>query len=216
FATNRNLRLLSCASVLAATLPVAAQAATVGNPLCPGEDVQFNPGNGEDIVVPPGFRVSRFASGLNFPTGLAFRRTGGTFEVCVLEWGHGLRSRCNDQSAFGTGDFDQTNPFTPDILVFNQNGVKIRGPLGKPTGPGVGFQPAGPAVDIGFENGLEGGRLFATDSNQSLRTTGNNNSSRIVTVDPITGHVSPFITRLPTGDHPSEQPPLTAARIFRP
>ena len=214
FASKSHLRLLSCAaSVVVATLPVAAQAATVGNPLCPGEDVQFNPGNGEDIVVPPGFRVSRFASGLNFPTGLAFRRTGGTFEVYVLESGHGLPSRCNDQSAFGSGDFDPHNPFTPDILVFNQNGTKIRGPLGKPS-PSGGFQPAGPAVDIGFENGLEGGRLFATDSNQSLRTTGNNNSSRIVTVDPITGHVTPFITGLPTGDHPSEQLAFKGGWIF--
>jgi len=214
FASKSHLRLLSCAaSVVVATLPVAAQAATVGNPLCPGEDVQFNPGNGEDIVVPPGFRVSRFASGLNFPTGLAFRRTGGTFEVYVLESGHGLPSRCNDQSAFGSGDFDPTNPFTPDIVVFNQNGAKIRGPLGKPS-PSGGFQPAGPAVDIGFENDLEGGRLFATDSNQSLRTTGNNNSSRIVTVDPITGHVTPFITGLPTGDHPSEQLAFKGGWIF--
>jgi hypothetical protein len=214
FASKRTLRLLSCAAgVLVATLPVAAHAATVGNPLCPGEDVQFNPGNGEDIVVPPGFRVSRFASGLNFPTGLAFRRTGGTFEVYVLESGHGLPSRCNDQSAFGAGDFDPHNPFTPDILVFNQNGARIRGPLGKPS-PSGGFQPAGPAVDIGFENGLEGGRLFATDSNQSLRTTGNNNSSRIVTVDPITGHVTPFITGLPTGDHPSEQLTFKGGWIF--
>jgi len=215
FLSKTNLRLLSCAAgVLVSTLPLAAQAATAGNPLCPGEDVLFNPGNGEDIVVPPGFRVSRFASGLNFPTGLAFRRTGGTFEVYVLESGHGLPSRCNDQTAFGSGDFDPTNPFTPDILVFNQNGVKIRGPLGKPTASGGGFQPAGPAVDIGFENGLDGGRLFATDSNQSLRTNGNNNSSRIVTVDPITGQVSPFIIGLPTGDHPSEQLTFKGGWIF--
>ena len=34
---------------------------------------------------------------------------------------------------------------------------------------------------------------------------GQNNSSRIVTVDPMTGTVTPFITGLPTGDHPSEQ-----------
>jgi hypothetical protein len=213
FAPKRNVRLLGyVAGVLATTVPFVAEAATVTNPLCPGESVEFNPGNGEDIVVPPGFRVSRFASGLNFPTGLAFRRTGGTFEVYVLESGHGLPSRCNDQSAFGSGDFDPTNPFTPDIVVFDQNGAKIR-TLAKPTALG-GFQPAGPAVDIGFENGLNGGRLFATDSNQSLRTTGNNNSSRIVTVDPITGQVTPFITGLPTGDHPTEQLAFNGAFIF--
>src|SRR5262245_44577103 len=125
--SKRNLRLLSCAAgVLVSTVPVAAQVEMVGNPLCPGEEVRFNPGNGEDIVVPPGFRVSRFASGLNFPTGLAFRRTGGTFEVYVLESGHGLPSRCKDQTAFGSRDFDPTSPFTPDSLVFNQTGGKIR------------------------------------------------------------------------------------------
>src|SRR5258706_8889913 len=100
--------------------------------------------------------------------------------------------------------FDPTNPFTPDILVFNQAGTKIRGPLGKPSAVG-GFQPAGPAVDIAFENGFRGGRLFATDSNQATHAAGQNNSSRIVTVNPITGQVQPFITGLPTGDHPTEQ-----------
>jgi hypothetical protein len=214
FASNNNVRLLGyAAGVLASALSVTAQAAPVGNPLCPGEEVQFNPGNGEDIVVPPGFKVSVFASGLNFPTGLAFRRAGAGFEVYVLESGHGLPSRCNDQSAFGGGNFDPTNPFTPDILVFDQNGTRIRGPLGKPI-PSGGFQAAGPAVDIGFENGLSGGRLFATDSNQSLRTAGNNNSSRIVTVDPLYGHVTPFITGLPTGDHPTEQLAFKGNWIF--
>src|SRR5215831_11279018 len=155
FAARRNIKLLAYgASVFALTAPVAAQAATVKNPLCPVESVLFNPGNGQDIVVPPGFRVSAFASGLNFPTGLAFLMKGDsdderrrTFEVYVLESGHGLPSRCNDQTAFGAGDFDPHNPFTPDILVFDQNGHRIRGPLGKPSALG-GFLPAGPAVDI--------------------------------------------------------------------
>src|SRR5215813_15153905 len=78
--------------------PVVAAQGTAANPLCPGEDVQFNPGNGQDIVVPPGFTVSVFKSGLNFPTGIAFRRAGPGFEVYVLESGHGLPSRCNDQT----------------------------------------------------------------------------------------------------------------------
>src|SRR5260221_1004864 len=98
--------------------------------------------------------------------------------------------------------FDPANPFPPCILVFNQAGTKIRGPLGKPSAVG-GFQPAGPAVDIAFENGFRGGRLFATDSNQATHAAGQNNSSRIVTVNPITGQVQPFITGLPKGDHPS-------------
>jgi len=103
------------------------------------------------------------------------------------------------------GKFSATNPLTPDILVFDDKGNKKAGPLGKPTAAGGGFQPDGPAIGLAFEKGFQGGRLFATDSNQSLRTTGRNNSSRIVTVDPTTGAVTTFITGLPTGDHPAEQ-----------
>jgi hypothetical protein len=50
-------RLGYLAGILASTFPVFAQAATVANPLCPTETALFNPGNGEDIVVPPGFKV---------------------------------------------------------------------------------------------------------------------------------------------------------------
>ncbi len=186
-------------------LPVAVFAATVTNPLCPIETAFFAPGTGQDITVPDGFTVSVFASGLNAPTGIAFLGNKNNFQVFVLESGHGLPSPCNDQSLFGTGDFDPTNPFTPDILVFDQDGSKIGGPLGKPSGPGVGLQPEGPAVDIAFERGFKGGRLFATDSNQATHAhNGQNNSSRIVIVDTTTGAVTPFITDLPTGDHPTE------------
>ena len=58
---NRNFKVLGCVAggVLAASAPAAVQAATVANPLCPNNTAFFSPGNGEDIVVPPGFRVSR-------------------------------------------------------------------------------------------------------------------------------------------------------------
>ena len=207
------------------SLPLSVYATMVGNPLCPVETVLYNPGNGQDIVVPPGYKVSVFAQGLNFPTAVAFRsnhrdgkddddkkhdddKSGGGkkgFEVFVLESGHGLPSRCNDETSAVVGhEFSSTNPFTPDILVFDQNGNLLR-ILAKPT-PTGGLQPHGPAIDIAFEKGFQGGRLFATDSNQAIRTPGaQNNSSRIVTVDPNTGQVTPFITGLPTGDHPAEQ-----------
>ncbi len=192
---------------LVLTLPTLATAA--GNPLCAGEDVFFDPGHGQNIVVPPGFEVSVFAKGLNFPTAVAFRGDARRFEVFVLESGHGLPSRCNDEtSPVVGGELSATNPFTPDILVFDQSGNRIRGPLAKPTKSGVGLQPHGPAIDIAFEKGFEGGRLFATDSNQAIRapaTNAQNNSSRIVTVNPETGQVTPFIAGLPTGDHPAEQ-----------
>ena len=204
---NRFLRFPGPCSVLALApmlaMPSFALAATVANPLCPDNTALFDPDSGKDIVVPPGFKVSVFKAGLNFPTGIAFRGNKENFEVYVLESGHGLPSRCNEQSNFGSGDFDPKNPFTPDILVFDSNGKLLR-TLGKPTAGG-GFQPAGPAVDIGFERGAQGGRLFATDSNQATHAQGQNNSSRIVLVDPDSGKVTPFISQLPTGDHPTEQ-----------
>lgn len=192
------------AIVLVVPLHPSPVSADVTNPICPHESVFFNPGNGQDIVVPAGFKVSVFKAGLNGPTGIAFRGGARHFEVFVLESGHGLPSRCNEQGSWPAGTFANDNPFTPDIMVFDQNGTLLRGPLGKPTSGGDGFQPAGPAIDIAFENGFNGGRLFATDSNQSIRGGGQSNSSRIVIVDPGTGKVTPFITGLPTGDHPSE------------
>ena len=133
-------------------LPGFATAANVANPLCPIETVFFAPGHGQDINVPPGFTVSLFASGLNAPTGIAFLGNKNNFNVYVLESGHGLPSRCNDETVFPGSA--ATNPFTPDILVFDKGGNKIAGPLGKPTDPtsttgGTNvFQPHGPAVDI--------------------------------------------------------------------
>jgi hypothetical protein len=63
----------------------------VANPICTNNTVSFNPDKGQDIVVPLGFKVSVFATGLNFPTGIAFRGDGESFEVFVLESGHGHR-----------------------------------------------------------------------------------------------------------------------------
>ena len=214
---SSNPRVLSFVFAFALFLlpPAFVAAATAVNPICTNNTASFNPGNGQDIVVRSGFKVSVFATGLNFPTGIAFRGNQNSFEVFVLESGHGLPSRCNDEtSSVVGGEFSPTNPFTPDILVFNESGQLIRGPLAKPTAGGGGLQAHGPAVDIGFEHGIAGGRLFATDSNQSLRTTGFNNSSRIVMVDPTTGHVTPFIAGLPTGDHPTEQLAFKGNHIY--
>src|SRR5215471_11849394 len=147
-------------------LPSAAFAATAGNPLCPGEEVSFNPGNGEDIVVPDGFAVSVFAKGLNFPTGIAFRGNSQRFEVYVLESGSFPASRCNDGAAWQANGLPG-NPFTPDVVVFDQAAQPLR-MLGKPADATKGspnsFQPGGPAVDIAFEPRNSGGRLFATDN----------------------------------------------------
>ena len=172
-------------------LSSGAQAASVGNPLCPGEEVSFNPGNGEDIIVPDGFKVSVFASGLNFPTGIAFRGNAHRFEVYVLESGRFPTSRCNDGVAWQSKGLPG-NPFTPDIRVFDKSAKLLR-TLGKPadasTGTPGAFSPNS-VVDIAFEHGLAGGRLFATDNASD--------GGRIVTVDPATGKVVTLITGLPT------------------
>src|SRR6516165_7515772 len=208
----RRLHALTAACALAPllALPIVAQAATVANPStspqCMANTANFNPTLPPSIVLPPGFTASVFVSGLNMPTGIAFLGNSSSFQVLVLESGHGLPSVCNDETLWPGGEFDINNPFTPDILVFDQSGRKIRGPLGKPTSTGGGFQPSGPAIDIAFVNGFSGGPLFTTDSDQSTHThNGNNNRSRISTVNPMTGQVIPFITNLPTGDHPTEQ-----------
>src|ERR687887_2912803 len=99
-----------------------ALAQTATNPNCPAEAVFYNPGNGEDIVVPEGYKVEVFARDLNFPTGIAFRGNKRNFQVFVLESGTGLPGRCNNNQTVGTGVFDPDNPFTPGIVVFDKNG----------------------------------------------------------------------------------------------
>src|SRR5712691_7188007 len=200
-------RIGAVAAALLLAVPAAALADAF-NPVCPEETAFFDPGNGQDIVVPKGYKVEVFAKGLNFPTDVAFIGSKSDFHVLVLESGTGLPSRCNDNTKVpGIGKFAANNPFTPDILIFDRNGGRIAGPLGKPTPSGGGFQPDGPAIGLAFENDFLGGTLFATDSNQGVRGAPGaaNNTSRIVTVNIANGAVTPVITGLPAGDHPTEQ-----------
>jgi hypothetical protein len=173
-------------------LSSVAFGATAGNPLCPGEEVLFRPGNGEDIVVPDGFKVSVFAKGLNFPTGIAFRGNSQKFEVYILESGGIPTSRCNDPVAWQASGQPGRNPFTPDILVLDRAGAVLR-MIGKATDATTGgagtFPPSGPVIDIAFERGFGGGRLFATEG--SVGT--------IATVDPTTGKITPLIAGVPVG-----------------
>lgn len=188
-------------------LPVAARA-DVANPVCPHETVFYHPANGEDIVVPRGYKVEVFARDLNFPTDIVFAGSKHDFKALVLESGTGLPGRCNNNAAVpGVGRFAADNPFTPGILVFDRGGKKVGGPLGKPTSSGGGFQPDGPAIGLAFEHNFKGGTLFATDSNQGARGAAGlgNNTSRILKVNLPAGTITPVITGLPTGDHPTEQ-----------
>src|SRR6266478_3693785 len=124
--------------------PPSGHAATPNpatNAACPRETVFYHPGNGEDIVVPKGYKVEVFAKDLNFPTDVAFVGSEGSFQVVVLESGTGLPSRCNDNRTAQTGGpFASANPFTPDVVVFDQDGNMISGRLGKPAAAGRGFQ----------------------------------------------------------------------------
>ena len=179
------------------------------NKNCPEESVYYNPSNGEDIIVPKGFKVEPFITGLNFPTDIAFVGNKGNFKVYVLESGTGLPGKCNNRVGYG-GDatgFGANNPFTPDILVFDDDGRRIGGPIGKSTASGGGFQPDGPAIGLAFEHNFQGGTLFATDSNQGVRGApgSGNNTSRISRVDLAGNTVTTVIHGLPTGDHPTEQ-----------
>jgi glucose/arabinose dehydrogenase len=206
-------------TVVLAAWPSAAAAAPEkkGNAACPGEEVFYDPGNGEDVAVPQGYKVEVFAKNLNFPTAVAFEGTGNRFKVHVLESGTGLPGRCNtNENALFGGKFSPTNPFTPNLLTFAQNGSRIAGPLGKPTAAGGGFQPDGPAVGLALQRNFGGGTLFATDSNQGARGAAGkgNNTSRIVVVDSRTGRVRRFISGLPTGDHPTEQVVVQGGWIY--
>ena len=85
--------------LLLTLLPSLGVAATSYNPICTVEDAFYNPGNGGDIIVPPGFEVSVFAKDLNFPVGIAFTGNDRKFNAYVLESGHGLPSICNDETS---------------------------------------------------------------------------------------------------------------------
>src|SRR2546423_1372235 len=157
---------LNRAAFAAALLVAMGFAAPVradrSNPNCPVETVFYDPGNGQDIAVPAGFKVSVFAKDLNFPTGIAFVGNKNDFQVLVVESGKGLPAgnNCNnnDTPAVG-GSFSATNPFTPDLTIFDKNGRCLRGrsdfdgrcaqtpAVGKPTSPtSASFQVDGPAI----------------------------------------------------------------------
>jgi glucose/arabinose dehydrogenase len=200
----------SCVAVALALAGFAAAstawAQTGVNARCTDETVFFNPGNGEDIIVPPGYRVSVFKKGLNFPTNIAFRRSGKSFEVFVTEAGTSLPGFCN--AAEGYPSPDAANPFLPQVRVLDSSGNTLRVLGRSPTVAGR-ENPAflhAPTIGIAFENDFNGGRLFVTDSLQGVRgAQGPKNSSRVLQVNPQSGTVTQLITGLPTGDHPTEQ-----------
>jgi glucose/arabinose dehydrogenase len=202
---------------LLAALPLTTSAAP--NLACPGEDVFFNPSSGQDIFVPPGYKVEVFASGLNFPAGIAFRGNAHKFEVFVTESGTGLPGRCNGAEFYKTvtGVADSDNPFLPQVRVLDQNGATLRR-LGRPTSVAARESATflhAPTIGITFEHDFQGGQLLVTDSRQGVRgALGPKNSSRVVSLDPQTGALKELIVNLPTGDHPTEQITVKSGRIY--
>jgi len=183
---------------------------TAVNLACPEHEVFFDPGNGEDIFLPSGYQVEVFATGLDFPMGIAFRGTAQDFEVFVTEAGTRLPGRCNGAEFYAkkTESPDDKNPFLPQVRVLNQHG-KTRRVLGRPPKVEQREKSAflhAPAIGITFELGFDGGRLFASDSLQGARgERSSTNSSHIVELHPTTGELTALITGLPTGDHPTAQ-----------
>ena len=152
-------------------LPGVAVGATVGNPLCPGEEVLFDLGNGENIIVTAiraGLRCTSWNPGPFRPAdaimGQPGRRTG--FRQPLHPRCRRLRSE--RENAAHARETDRC-----DDRECNA------------------FQPGGPAVDIAFEHGSNGGRLFATDNGS--------NGGRISILDPSRGALTPLITGLPGG-----------------
>lgn len=181
----------------------------------PAENVHFDPGNGQDILVPPGYKIEVFASGLNFPTNIAFQGNKHRFEVYVTESGTGLPGRCNAAEGYPTPD--AANPFLAQVRVLNQDGAQLR-VLGRP--PSVALREAppflhAPTIGITFQHEFQGGRLLVSDSRQGVRgALGPKNSSRLVELDPQTGALTELIVNLPTGDHPTEQLTVKGHHIY--
>jgi glucose/arabinose dehydrogenase len=199
---------LAVVASLVAVLPTAGWSIGI-NAACTDENAFFDPGTGQDIFVPPGYKVSVFKSGLNFPTNIAFRTVPGhgkRFEVFVTEAGTSLPGSCN--AAVGYPGADSENPFLADVKVLNENGNLVR-IIGRAPTVAAREQAAylhAPTIGITFEHDFKGGKLFVTDSRQGIRgALGPKNSSRVLQVDPTSGTVNELITNLPTGDHPTEQ-----------
>jgi hypothetical protein len=195
--------------------PTTVASQTAGNARCITEDVFFSPSNGEDIIVPPGYKVEVFVRGLNFPAGIAFKGNKDNFEVYVTEAGTSLPGICN--AAVGYPSSDGSNPFLPQVSVWGENGNFLRR-LGRPdtvaNRENAEFLHA-PTIGVTFEHGFDGGLLLVTDSRQGIRgAQGPRNSSRIVTLDPLTGLLEQLIVNLPTGDHPTEQITVKDGLIF--
>src|SRR5436190_309795 len=103
------------------------------------------------------------------------------------------------QAAMAMNDPTRGNPACPgEDVAFK--------PASTTAAENTGYQPDGPAIGAAFSDGSRG-RLFVTDSNQGVRGApgSGNNTSRIMRADLATGKLSPFITGLPTGDHPTEE-----------
>src|SRR5918912_4314512 len=96
-ALARQVGSASSAALTAGPMAAApAAAGTRGNANCPGEEVPYDPGNGEDVALPGGYTIRPLITDLNFPTAIAFVGNKSDFKILVLESGKGLPGACND------------------------------------------------------------------------------------------------------------------------
>src|SRR5262245_1368219 len=84
-------------STIAAAQPVRNPSTA---PECMHHTAFINPTLPPSIDLPAGFKASVFVAGLNMPTGIAFLGGANSFQVYILESGHGLPSVCNDETAW--------------------------------------------------------------------------------------------------------------------
>ena len=187
-------------------LPTLSWAATVANPLRPAETAIYAPGHAQDIVVPSGFQVSVFASGLNQPNAIAFLGSKSNFTVYVLESGHGLPSPCNEQGSWPGGVFDPANPFTPDCWCSTSPATSSPGRCSNRPRVAAACSPQGRRSTSHSSTAFpEACCSRPIRTRRRTPITGRTTARASSPSTSPTGTVTPFITNLPTGDHPTEQ-----------
>ena len=106
------------------------------------------------------------------------------------------------------GRFSPTNPFTPDLLIFDQNGHQDRRPPGQ-AHPRRRRLPAGRPRHRSRLRERHAGRhplRHRLEPGRSRRAGKlEQHLARSCSVDPSSGAVTPVVSGLPTGDHPTEQ-----------
>ena len=151
-----------------AAVPVAAWAQDKANPVCPNEKAHYNPGNGEDIVVPRGFKVEVFARDLNLPTDIAFVGNKDRFKVYVLESGTACRAGATTRPRSPVSA-SSMRTIRSRPTSWSSTRTVTRWPARSASRPhrAAASSPTVRRSDSPSSTTSRAGRLFATDSNQA-------------------------------------------------